>query len=480
MDAATLEPPTDMTSPPPTPIASDRELLRRYTGDRSHEAFRVLVERHVGLVYAAARRQLRTDDADQADDVTQAVFILLARKAASISLDVSLPGWLYNAARMTAANARRAGERRRRLERKAGDAMRERLGTSTSTDLAWSDIEPELDDALARLGSRDREVIVLRFLSSMSLREVGDAVGVTEDAARVRVARSLAKLRRLMGVTAPVTSLAVALETGAGHAATPPHLAAAIATKAVATSATTAAATATAMTMTTKLAASLLIGVGAIGAAVALPPSSASRPTTAVVTTKPAMTPTAPTTRRIIGDSPRGVVVGMLMAAARGDRETIRSLFVIRTPDDERAADAAIDLFVAEGRFDSTIAAKFPNAPDRGMTRLGRKLTDITLARDDVRGDAGSIVLNRPGPVIAGFIKDGPQWKLLPSVIILEGGPAESFERRRAQASALAVALDEVAALAEAGHYATRDDAIIDLDRRAKSFLPPATRPARR
>src|SRR5262249_34215465 len=99
---------------------SDRELLREYVVRGSGSAFRDLVIRHTDMVYAAARRNLKGSE-DLAEDVAQATFILLAQKAKSLGGNVVLAGWLYNTARMTAANVRRAQERRRRNEQKAGD-----------------------------------------------------------------------------------------------------------------------------------------------------------------------------------------------------------------------------------------------------------------------------------------------------------------------------------------------------------------------
>ena len=80
----------------------ERELLVRYVADASEEAFGEIVRRNIDLVYAAARRQLR--NAHLAEDVTQAVFILLSRKAASVK--GSLPGWLITATRFACRDAR--------------------------------------------------------------------------------------------------------------------------------------------------------------------------------------------------------------------------------------------------------------------------------------------------------------------------------------------------------------------------------------
>src|SRR5688500_15833311 len=177
-------------SMPDTP--SDHELLRDYASNRSQPAFAQLVTRHVDLVWSAARRQLR--DAHLAEDVTQAVFLLLARKAASLDTSkVSIAGWLYTTTHYAANNARRGEARRRARERKAGEAMR--TGSSHGPSIGFDAIETDLDGAMARLAARDRDAVVMRFLRQMSLRDVGAALGVSEDAAKVRVARAVAKLR---------------------------------------------------------------------------------------------------------------------------------------------------------------------------------------------------------------------------------------------------------------------------------------------
>src|SRR6185369_3343402 len=95
----------------------DLELLRQYVEKQSDAAFETLVKRHVNLVYSAALRSV--ESAQEAEEITQAVFVILARKAQSLRKETILSGWLYQTARLTAANFRRGEIRRARREKEA-------------------------------------------------------------------------------------------------------------------------------------------------------------------------------------------------------------------------------------------------------------------------------------------------------------------------------------------------------------------------
>jgi len=213
---------------------SDLELLRGYVRDGSEEAFAQLAERHVDLVYSAAQRLVR--DTHLAEDVTQQVFTLLARKAGQLGDDTILSAWLYRTARHVASDTLRRESRRLHREQLAVESM-----NPSSPDLTWQQIEPELDEAMGKLCDADHDALVLRYFENRSLKEVGAALGSSEDAAQKRVTRALERLRASLmrrGVTVSMTALAAAVTSGAVQSA-PAGLAASAASVSVASTANT-------------------------------------------------------------------------------------------------------------------------------------------------------------------------------------------------------------------------------------------------
>ena len=171
-------------------MSDDMELLREYASRQSEPAFEALAARHVGLVHSAALRQVR--DPGLAEEITQTVFIILARKAGSLGPKTILPGWLYRTTRYVAAAALKAQRRRERREQEA-----HMLSTpnESQADAVWEQLAPLLDEAMAQLRDQDRDALVLRYFQNKSLRDVGAALGLDEYAAQKRVGRALEKLR---------------------------------------------------------------------------------------------------------------------------------------------------------------------------------------------------------------------------------------------------------------------------------------------
>ena len=195
---------------------NDWALLRDYLDQGSEAAFEALVKRHVDMVYAAALRQLR--DPHLAQDATQAVFVLLARKGTRLRSSVVLGGWLYRTATFVASRALRDRVRRHQKEKEALS-----MTVEPSTDELWETVAPQLDPAMSELGAADRNALVLRYLQQRSFREVAEAQGVSEDAAKKRVSRAVGKLRdklarRTLGISAITLS---ALLTGKTAEAAP-------------------------------------------------------------------------------------------------------------------------------------------------------------------------------------------------------------------------------------------------------------------
>ena len=188
---------------------NDHLLLQEFAHSENEGAFAELVRRYVDLVFSSALRQVR--DPDLAEDVTQAVFIILARKARTIPNRAVMAAWLLKATRYVAKNANRSRFRREKHERRAA-AMQSR-STETSVHAAYEEIAPHLDEALAGLSAKDRDVVVLRFFEGRQFRGVAEAIGTTEDAAKRRVQRALEKLRSILLRRGVATSAEALSET---------------------------------------------------------------------------------------------------------------------------------------------------------------------------------------------------------------------------------------------------------------------------
>ncbi|HEX7862061.1 MAG TPA: sigma-70 family RNA polymerase sigma factor [Verrucomicrobiae bacterium] len=171
----------------------DAELLNAFIREDSETAFRELVSRHIDLVYSAALRVVGSDT-HLAKDVVQLVFIDLARKANSLPAKVLLPGWLYRHTCFTASKAVRT--ERRRLQRET--IATHMNAPENANEPPWEMIVPHLDAELNRLNRADRDALVLRFFKQQSFQAVGVGLGVSQDAAQMRVSRAVEKLRNAL------------------------------------------------------------------------------------------------------------------------------------------------------------------------------------------------------------------------------------------------------------------------------------------
>jgi RNA polymerase sigma factor (sigma-70 family) len=168
----------------------DIALLREYVDRGSEDAFATLVARHINKVYSVALRH--TGNSHQAEEITQVVFVILARKANRLGKRVILEGWLYQTARLTALASVRSQVRRAHREQ---EAYMQSVSNDNESD-PWLHIAPLLDTAIASLNEADRNAVVLRFIYGKSAKEVGAVLGTNEGATRLRLHRAMEKLRR--------------------------------------------------------------------------------------------------------------------------------------------------------------------------------------------------------------------------------------------------------------------------------------------
>jgi RNA polymerase sigma factor (sigma-70 family) len=207
------------------PESDDHQLIAEYARAQSEPAFAALVSRHINLVYSTAVRH--TGNAHHAQEITQAVFVILAQKAGKLSPRVVLSGWLYQAARLTAANFMKGEARRQRREQ---EAYMEQSALTEPNGEAWHEIAPMLDEAMGGLGETDRNAVVLRYFENKTAAEVAASMKLTEAAVHKRVGRALEKLRKFFtkrGVGSTTAIIAGAISVNSVHAA-PPALAKAV------------------------------------------------------------------------------------------------------------------------------------------------------------------------------------------------------------------------------------------------------------
>ncbi|MCA9321656.1 MAG: sigma-70 family RNA polymerase sigma factor [Planctomycetes bacterium] len=199
------------------PAETDRELLRAFATQRDERAFNELVHRHATMVYGVCRRM--TGHPDDADDATQAVFVVLARKAGSLWQANQVAAWLHGVARRIALESKRSRIRRQRAERNAMiQTTREGVSRERPDEV---DALTRLDDALGRLPASLRQALVLRYFEGLSQKQAAEIAGCPTGTMAWRTNRGLERLRRRFGIVGS-TNDAAELETFLEHASTTP------------------------------------------------------------------------------------------------------------------------------------------------------------------------------------------------------------------------------------------------------------------
>jgi RNA polymerase sigma factor (sigma-70 family) len=389
-------------------MTDDLQLLRTYAENGSEDAFAAIVQRHLGLVYSAALRQVR--DPHLAEEIAQAVFVILARKAGSLRDGTILSGWLFRTTRFAAARAMRGEQRRQHREHEAA------LMESSASEPAWEEVAPVLDDAIADLAETDRHAILLRFFERKELAEVGAALGSSEEAAKKRVSRAVDKLRAFFtrrGIVLSTTALATALTLNAAQAA-PPGLSISVAA-AVAANGGTAVATLTLIQATMKamfqaqlkiaaLLTALVLGAAAAGTVLA---QQAANPKT----TTPASTALFDRT------TPLGALRSLARAILEADSRAAMDGIHASTPATTNFVVAFGSAVAAEASFRKQVNARFGKKPVRLVNvNIGQQLLDDPDAIDgtvEYRGTNHAIVrLTAAEGEPLDMVRSGGVWRM--------------------------------------------------------------------
>ena len=199
---------------------NDQALIREYADSNSEPAFAELVHQHIHLVYSVAFRYV--GNAADAQDVTQAVFVILARKAGGLRHRTTLTGWLYETTRLTAAALLRTGARQRVRDH---EAYMQSISDDSQTSEAWRQLAPVLEEAMGRLNEKERTVLALRLFDNKTAAQTGALLGMGTDAAHKRTTRALEKLRRFFlqrGISSSTALISGAISANAILAAPAP------------------------------------------------------------------------------------------------------------------------------------------------------------------------------------------------------------------------------------------------------------------
>lgn len=197
--------------------SNDMTLLWEYLDRNSETAFAELVNRHINLIYSVALRY--TGNSHDAQDVTQAVFVILARKAPTLRQRTNLTGWLYETTRFTCGLVLRTRFRQKAREQ---EAYLQATLNDPENGTQWRQLAPLLEEAMSRLSEKDRTLVALRFFENRSLAETAAALGIREWAARKRAQRAMEKLQKFFlkrGIASSTSVLAGVISVNSVQAA---------------------------------------------------------------------------------------------------------------------------------------------------------------------------------------------------------------------------------------------------------------------
>jgi RNA polymerase sigma factor (sigma-70 family) len=173
--------------------ASDPELLKKWAGQQCEASFREIVRRHARLVHGAALRG--ANDPHIAAEAAQLTFIALANKAGSLAGHPELMGWLH----LTSVRHTRNLTRKRSREKLKIETLEAQMAATPDEPCReWEEMRPLLDDALSRMRGKEREIILLRYLGDLSVRDIGSRLGISVEAAQKRLNRAMVQLRALL------------------------------------------------------------------------------------------------------------------------------------------------------------------------------------------------------------------------------------------------------------------------------------------
>jgi RNA polymerase sigma factor (sigma-70 family) len=198
---------------------TDRELLERFAAHHEEAIFEALMQRHGPMVLGVVQRVLGHEQ--DAEDVFQATFLVLARKAKSIRQRASLASWLYGVAYRLALKLKATAARRRARERRVAEMMAMTCANRDCLAIAdpqWSDLRPILDDELSRLPQKYRAPLILCYLEGKTNVEAGRLLGWPAGSMSKRLARGRELLRARLakrGLALSATALAAMLAENA-------------------------------------------------------------------------------------------------------------------------------------------------------------------------------------------------------------------------------------------------------------------------